>query len=278
MTPNGGSKSGGLGVRDPFARPGAALPRATQPAAVKTAAPAQPDKEKPHTATGSLLVVGAGVMAVNQVTVETKGWIEQSAKVLCLGLDPVTEHWIESLNPKTETCDAAGAIGERALSYVREGLSVCVVHSGTVGAWRETIGKCRAEGFRATLAPAISVEDCFFSDLAIDPLRQGVQIYDCADFLVHRRQTDVSSGLLLRLVPSTLRCHPVLSEVLGASYGMGHDVILYEPARYSVCEPLVHRCSVGGLTACGDISASLLYIVPREARPADPEILRRLAE
>jgi len=248
---------------------------------VATRASAQADAGS-KVRTGSLVVVSAGVMAVNQVTVEAQGWIKHADKVFCWGVDPVTERWIARLNENMKSLESAKALGERAYEFLRVGLTVCAVHAGDRAAWHEEIQMFRAEGHRAVIVPGVSTEDCLFSDLGVDPLHDGVQIYMATDFLLLRRVPDLSAGLVLRLagcIGDSARgsCDPSLVEALAARYGTEHEAILYEPARYSVCDPLIRRCRIGHLAEAAVTAQTSLYIPPKEPRPADPEVLRRLA-
>ena len=287
MTQNGNGNHGAqAGVRDPFAPPrraprfesGGATLTAPETPAVATPASARPHAE-PKIRTGSLVVVSAGMMAVNHVTVEAQGWIKLADKVYCWGVDPVTERWIAGLNQNMQSLQNANALGERAFEFLRAGLTVCAVHAGGTAAWHDEIGMCRAEGLRAVIVPGVSTEDCLFSDLGIDPLRDGVQIYGATDFLANRRAPDVSAGLVLRLVgcigdPAHGACHPSLVEVLAGQYGKEHEAILYEPARYAVCEPVIRRCRIGDLAEAALTAHTSLFVPPKEPRPGDPDVPR----
>ena len=217
------------------------------------------------------MVVSAGVMAVNHMTVEAQGWIKHADKVFCWDVNPVTERWIAGLNENMKSLDSAEALGKQALEFLHQGLVVCAVHAGDSATWRKEIQMCRAEGFRAVIVPAVSTDDCLFSDLAIDLLRDGIQIYGAIDFLVRRRVPDVSAGLLLRLTgcvgnPAYGARHPSLVEVLAGQYGKEHEAILYEPARYAVCEPLIQRCQIGNLTDATMAAYTSLFVPPKEPR------------
>jgi hypothetical protein len=263
-------------VRDPFAPPqraprfnlGEASLMAQGTPAVATPAPARRDPgAKIHM--GSLVVVSAGVMAVNHVTVEAQGWIKYADKVFCWGVDPVTERWIASLNENIKTLDSAKALRKQALEFLHAGLIVCAVHAGDTATWREEIQMCRAEGLRTVIVPGVSTDDCLFSDLGIDPLRDGVQIYKATDFLAQCREPDVSAGLVLRLMgctrdPALGACHPSLVEVLAGRYGKEHEAILYEPARYAVCEPLIRRCQIEDLGNAAITAHTSLFVPQKE--------------
>ncbi len=264
------------GVRDPFAPPqrarAAVTPgQANLDVAGGSSAPVTLPQPAPQVQprAGSLVVVGAGIMAVNQMTIEARGWIEAADKVLSSGVDPITERWIAGLNEKAETVSDTEA-APCALNYVREGLIVCAVHGGDARVWLEVARICRIESRRATLVPGVSTEDCLFSDLGIDPLQDGVQIYDATDYLVHGRERITSAGLVLRRMGQAKNargfCDSALARDLKASYGAEHEAVLYEPARYSVFDPTVRRCTIGQLGGLAVTAQTSLYVPPHEQR------------
>jgi hypothetical protein len=221
-------------------------------------------------------MVSVGPMAVNQVTVEAQGWIKHADKVFCWRVDPVTERWIAGLNDNMKSPDSLEALGKQALEAVRAGLTVCAVHAGDTATWREEIRGFRAEGLHVVMVPGVSTEDCLFSDLGIDPLRDGVQIYWAADFLARRRVADPSAGLVLRLAdylgdPQTSAWNRSLAELLEAQYGKEHPAILYAPARYAVCQPLIRRCGIEDLAGNALTAYTSLYVHPKAQAPGDHE-------
>ncbi len=307
------------GVRDPFLPPQPASSpsrrardvirgsAATSTAAMSSNAvtaphPAEEDQQgataESRAGIGSLVVVSMGTTAVSHVTIEAQRRIEQSDKVIYLGADPLTEHWLRSLNARVEAPDGpdernapppqrADRIVERALGYVRAGLSVCIADQGAsaIGghASHEAIKRSRAEGYRAVVAPGVSMEDCLFADLGLDP-RQGYQMYNAADFLTRRRRPDTSSGLILRFVGGLGERGPVaadtepafglapLVEALAPLYGPEHEVILYEPAVYAAIDPSIRHCGIGELAAAKATVMSSLYVPPKGAPATDQDM------
>src|ERR1019366_5373545 len=130
----------------------------------------------------------------------------------------------------------------RILRGVRAGRRVCAAlygHPGVfVHAGHEAIRIAREEGHRARMLAAISSEDCLFADLGVDPGVTGCQSYEATNFLMRRRNIDVSVPLVLWQIgvigifdhrpldgPGGLG---VLAEVLGDAYGFEHEAIIYE--------------------------------------------------
>lgn len=255
-----------------------------------------------HNGPGSLIVVDIGITAVNHVTIEGQRWIEQSDRVLYFGADPVAERWIGTRNaklvslnsfadPSKSALQIVNELVEQTLEYVRAGLSVCAAyhrHSAAAShAAHESMRKCRAEGYRAAMLPGISLEDSLIADLALELRRTGCQIFDCCDFLEQRRQPDMAAGLILWL-PSLvrdansgangdlIRCDPALAAVLCAAYGPDHEVVLHGPARYAVCDPVIHRCRVGELSRADITAVSSLYVPPKKAPSVQSDALRSI--
>jgi len=276
------------GVRDAFARPsqqpyGGAAARTTK------TPPSEPAPKSPlieddgdswaaipgdgtaNTGTvGSLVIVDTGVVAVNQVTVEGYRWIQLSDRVLFLGADPVTEHWIRTLNENVESLngiETADEIVERMLDHVRAGLAVCLAYHGqsplTAQVVREAIALSRTENLPAAIVPGVSALDCLFFDLGLDPLRHGCQIFGAEHFLELRRRPDPSAALIVSLSEDTA-CAELLA-LLQTEYGVEHEAIIYEPARYAVLEPVIRRSTIGSISE-GDLAGfSNLYIPPKDA-------------
>jgi hypothetical protein len=219
---------------------------------------------------GSLVIVDTGVVAVNHVTVEGYLWIQQCDRVLFLGADPVVEHWLLTLNKNVESLnglETADEIVERMLDHIRAGLAICLAYHGrsalNAQVVREAIALSRAEKFRSAIVPGVSALDCLFSDLGVDPLRNGCQIFGAEHLLEHRRLPDPSAALIVSLSDDTA-CAELL-DLLRTEYGAEHEAIIYEPARYAVLEPVIRRTVIGSIGK-GDLAGfSNLYIAPKNA-------------
>jgi hypothetical protein len=282
-------RQGYRGVRDAFAPPteqrygGAAARPARTPAPAPTPVLKSPLLEDDGdnwaavhadgiatTATaGSLVIVDTGIVAVNHVTVEGHRWIQQSDRVLFLGADPVTERWILTLNENLESLnglETADEIVERTLDHVRSGLAVCLAYHErselSSQVVREATALCRAENLPSTVVPGVSALDCLFSDLGVDPLRHGCQIFAGEDFLEHQRRPDPLAALILSLSEDTAWAE--LLQLLQAQYDADHEAIIYEPARYAVLEPVIRRGAIGSIGARDLAGFSILYIPAKE--------------
>jgi len=75
------------------------------------------------------------------------------------------------------------------LSDVRKGLYVvgaCYGHPGLfMSPTRRAMAIAQAEGYMTRMLPGVSVEDCLFADLGIDPSFVGSLMCEARDFIIH---------------------------------------------------------------------------------------------
>jgi precorrin-6B methylase 1 len=250
---------------------------------------------------GSLTIVGTGIQANRQTTLEARESIERAEKVLFLVGSATTSYWISQLNPTAESMDslfepgedrlrAYLAIVEHILSYVRAGLRVTVVFYGHPGVFvyssHEAIRRARLEGFPARMLPGISAEDCLFADMGVDPAASGCQSFEATDFLIYRRRFDPHSTLILWQIgligqldykrQYELHGLRVLAEVLQEHYTADHETIVYQAAQHPIGEPLIERVRLGDLPAARVTPIATLCVPPLAPEPPDRAMLRRL--
>ena len=250
---------------------------------------------------GSLVVVGSGIKAVAQTTLEAVACIRRAERVFYVVDEPVTERWIRRLNPTAESLDHYYAEGkprhktykemaDRLVATVRAGVDVCAVFYGhpgiVVDTSHEAIRRLRRAGFPARMLPGISTEDCLLADLNVDPAATGCQSFEATDFLAGRRRFDPSSVLILWQVgalgePSLhdgLPCRrerlEVLTSVLRRSYAARHRIALYEAAQFPACRPVVRWIRLAELPRTRIWPVMTVYIPPAYERADDPRIMR----
>jgi hypothetical protein len=249
---------------------------------------------------GSLLVVGTGIAAVGQITLEARRAIEGSDSVLYLSTDPLTREFIEDLNPVAVSLDGFYEAGrDRALTYaaiaqeiareVRRATRVCAVFEGHPGVFVEAshaaIELVRAEGHRARMLPGVCALDCLAADLGFDPGPWGCQSYEATDFLLYPRPFDDTTPLVLWQIGSVgvfdVPARPdhvrrglgALSDVLARGYGPEHRATIYEAALLGICTPRLEGVRLGDLPAAAVSSVSTLFVPPARA----PELSRDMA-
>lgn len=248
---------------------------------------------------GSLTVVGTGYGG-GQITADAGDAVASAEKVLYLVPDAGTEEWVRAANPTSEPLGGF-YIGrssrlqtyldmtEHILSFVRRELRVCAVFYGHPGVVvfpsHEAVIRAREEGFAARMLPGVSAEDCLFCDLCVDPGRSGCRAFDATDYLVRRRQADVTVPLILWQAGAVGRVdYPsddnrdnirTLSDVLQAQYGTHHEVVIYEASSTPHRDPLIDVTHLKDLGQASISLASTLYIPPRDEPPIDEAMAER---
>lgn len=250
---------------------------------------------------GSLTVVGTGFGGGGQITTDASDAVASAEKVLYLVPDAATDEWVRAANPTSESLGGFYIgratrlqtyldITEHILSFVRRGLRVCAAFYGHPGVFvfpsHEAIIRAREEGFTARMLPGVSAEDCLFCDLGVDPGRSGCRAFDATDFLVRRRQPDVTVPLILWQAGAVGRVdYPsdnnranirILCDVLRDQYGSRHEVVIYEAPSAPCCDPLIDVSHVEDLAQAPIRLTSTLYIPPRDEAVIDEAMAERL--
>jgi uncharacterized protein YabN with tetrapyrrole methylase and pyrophosphatase domain len=252
---------------------------------------------------GSLTVVGTGYHVAGQITAETQGHIEEADRVFFLLRDPLTAAYLRKLNPRTTSlhdCYREGRSGtaareemvERIVAGVRQGRRVCAAFYGhpaiLAPASLEAIRRARGLGCEAQMLPGVSVADCLFADLGVDPGTRGCQLYEATDFLLRGRTVEDATPLILLQVGAVgvtayrsrtegnRAGFAVLIARLRTLYPDDHPVTLYEIPQMPTDDA---RIDTRPLSSVGDAPLTVyatLYVPPaREAAPS-PEMVRRL--
>ncbi len=238
---------------------------------------------------GSLIIVGVGIQAVRQITLETRHAIEYSEKVLYLVHSPIFEIWIKKLRPDAESINnyyvegkkrvqIYSKMAELTLKYVRQGLTTCLVlygHPGifTSGITKPALKKAHNEGFRVSMLPGISAEDCLFADLCVDPGENGCQSFEANKFLRYKRKFDTNCHLIIWQIGAIgqFKFTPFkdprpglvkLTEYLKMHYDSKHEVIVYQAAQYAICEPFIERLPLYRLPEMIVDYITTLYVPP----------------
>lgn len=216
---------------------------------------------------GSLVVVGSGIKAVGQFTLEAQAHIQQADIVLYAAADPVTDMWIEKQNPnafdlyqyygndKSRIVTYVQMI-ERILDEVRAGKNVCAIFYGHPGVFvtpsHNAIEIARREGYHAEMLPAVSAEDCLYADLGVDPSIPGLQIYEATDLLLRQRRLDPEMNLILFQVGCVgdlgfsftgyeNNNFKILIDYLEKAYGPDQPVINYVASMFTMADPTIDK-------------------------------------
>ncbi len=161
---------------------------------------------------GSLYIVGTGIQAAGQLTIEARAHIEQAEKLFYLVAHATTEYQLQKLNATAESLHPLYETGkerfasymemvDRILGEVKGGARVCVAFYGHPGVFaypgHEAIRQAREEGYVAKMLPGISAEDCLFAELGVDPAAAGCQSFEATHFLLFKRRFDPHCSLVL---------------------------------------------------------------------------------
>jgi Tetrapyrrole (Corrin/Porphyrin) Methylases len=243
---------------------------------------------------GSLTIVGTGIRLGVQLTPEARAALLRADRVLHLGAEPLMRRWLSTLRPDATPLHSFYEPGKRRaetyremvdaiLAPVRQGYHVCAVFYGHAGVFvspsHEAIRRARADGYDATMLPAISAEDCLFADVGIDPGVTGCQSYETTNFLLTKRPVDPAALLILWQVGVLGEWHhgrrtdasrlAVLVDRLLTVYPADHEAILYEASPYPVGDAIAERTTLRRLAGAPVTAATTLVVPPREHARSD---------
>ncbi len=236
---------------------------------------------------GSLTVVGTGIRAIGQLTIESLALMADAEALYHVIGEPVQEAALSVINPAAVTLTGFYVDGmDRGMTYeamvttildsVTSGRRTVAAFYGHPGVFtyptHESVRRARAAGYPARMLPAVSAEDCLFADLGIDP-GDGCQSYEATDFLMGGRVIDVRSHLVLWQVGSignwtfeasgyALGMLPPLIARLCAIFGPTHPITIYEAPFGPGGVPRVMRVGIAQLDETMLTLASTLHVPP----------------
>jgi uncharacterized protein YabN with tetrapyrrole methylase and pyrophosphatase domain len=249
----------------------------------------------------SLVIVGTGMRAALDTTIESRTCIERASKVLYLVADSCAAAWIEQLNPSAESLTHFYELGKprfeiyeaiigEILGWLKKTPNLCVAFYGHPGfyafAGHEAIKRAKLGGFHARMLAGISCEDQMFADLGIDPGASGCQTYEATAFLIHRIKFEPAAALVLLQVgvlaeanwpPSedNRQLH-VLMEYLLEFYNPEHEIVTYEASPDPAQQSKVQRASLLQLANLHISVSSTLYVPPASFPALNFEMIERL--
>ncbi|WP_454782823.1 SAM-dependent methyltransferase [Legionella sp. WA2022007384] len=250
----------------------------------------------------SLIVVGCGIKFFAHMTKEVIAYIKQSDVVLYLVNDPILKLWIQQQNQYTESldqvyfscpnrADSYSLITDYVLENLYQNKHVCFVLYGHPSVYAkpglDAVKKAKEKGYYAKILPAISAEACLFADLLVDPGSSGCQSFEASDFLIHQRQFDISSHLILWQINAVgILNHEttnnkkvgilLLLDYLTKYYEVTDRIIIYEAAQYPGFEPVITQTQLKYLSDIQLSNLSTLYIPPAKITACDQTILKAL--
>jgi uroporphyrin-III C-methyltransferase len=197
-----------------------------------------------------LTVVGTGLLPGLHLTRETEHLIATADRVLFLVADTITTKVIEELRGDAESLlpyyhDARKTGDDRSILYdrivrhivdtVQGGHNTCAIFYGHPGVFssvaHDSMHHVEELGFAARMTPAISAEDCLFSDLGVDPGLPGCQSYEATYLIVKRPNIERRAHLIVWQIGVVGR-----SDVVVASEAPSHDPASIDMARSLLVE------------------------------------------
>ncbi|HHT9843882.1 TPA: SAM-dependent methyltransferase [Legionella pneumophila] len=231
-----------------------------------------------------LIIVGSGIKSVSHITEETKKIIQKADKVLYLVNEDILKLWIEreanlaeSLEPiyfATERrTDSYHAITKYIIEQYTKVQILCVVFYGhpTVFAYSalKAAQFIRQKKGNAVILPAISSMDCLYSDLQIDPGKNGCFSIEATELLIYERQIDINAHLIIWQA-ANLGTHntnktkkiDILCKYLQIFYKADHPVCIYEAAQLPTQSPRIEWIKLNQLENASITTLSTLYFPP----------------
>ena len=253
---------------------------------------------------GSLTVVGCGIVAPAHVTSEARAYIVASDCVLSLVADPIAAAWLTSVNPQTRSLTHYYEVGKarrdtyeeivaEIVETVRSGQRVCAVTYGHPGVYayalHESVRRVRVLGLNALMLPGVSADACLFAELGIDPAHSGLCSFEASDFLMYDRHIDTTATLILWQIGVigersyktdrgvwNIDGVRVLIERLCEAYPPDHEVTVYQAARFITERSTIARLPLHALASAPITPLSTLVILPATARVLNRAIYNRL--
>ena len=250
-------------------------------------------------------MIGSGIEAAG-FTAADEMLIRDADEVFFCVADPATSVWIKARRPDAYDLYVLYddsklryltymQMTEAMLHYVRQGRRVVAIFYGHPGIFvlstHRAVIIARREGHRAVMRAAVSALDALCADLGVDPSQPGLQTFEATDMLVRRRCIDPCMHLVVWQVGLIGELgyrrqgylnsgFSILLDYLEEVYGSGHTVVNYVASRYPGIEPLADTRPLAAFRD-PDVQAkvtgiSTFYLPPKEAAPADEEMLTRL--
>ena len=205
---------------------------------------------------GQLVVVGAGIKAIAQLTIEVIAHIKEADIVFYNPTSSVMSAMLKKLNRNCFNLRRFYGEGKyRQITYiqmadallreVQNGKKVVAVFHGHpnffVSAARRAVWQAKAQGLATRILPGVSSLDNLLADLMVDPGSLGMQIVKADRFLKGRTQLSVDEHVVI-IQPGAVG-DPKFSftgfkntkvremlEKIGATYGDDHEIVIYRAA------------------------------------------------
>lgn len=245
-----------------------------------------------------LIVVGTGIKSISHLTEETKRIIQNADKVLYLVNENNIKQWIqreakqvESLDPiyfsSDQRAEAYQALTNHIIDEYQRVSVLCVVFYGHPTVFADSalkaVRQIKKDGGEAIILPAVSAQDCLFSDLEIDPGDQGCFSIEATELVIFERKIDVHSHVLLWQVANFGRTDgektsklSVLTDYLRGYYPADYSICLYEAPSLPTLRPRIEWIPLSNLDKSDINLITTVYIPPLEKNAISSQYLELL--
>ncbi len=245
-----------------------------------------------------LIVVGSGIKSISHLTEETKRVIQNADKVLYLINEDNLKNWIqkearhsESLDPIYFSSEQRFEVYQALTNYILEEYTkvsiLCVVFYGHPTVFADSalnaVRQIKKDGGDAVILPAISSQDCLYSDLEIDPGAQGCFSIEATELVLFERYIDVHAHLILwqtanfgRIDKNKTNKLPILKNYLGHYYPSDYKICLYEAPLLPTLLPRIEWITLCELDKAVINSITTVYFPPLKTKAISEAYLNLL--
>jgi len=245
-----------------------------------------------------LIVVGTGIKSISHLTEETKRVIQNADKVLYLVNEDNIKQWIEreakeaeSLDPiyfsSDQRIESYQAITNLIIDEYQKVSVLCVVFYGHPSVFADSalnaVRQIKRDGGDAIILPAVSAQDCLFSDLEIDPGDQGCFSIEATELVLFERNIDVHAHFLLWQVANFGRIDgkktnklSILKNYLFGYYPPDYSICLYEASTLPTLHPRIEWNPLSSLDESDINPTTTVYIPPLEKKAINNQYLKLL--
>lgn len=251
---------------------------------------------------GSLVCVGLGMILGSHLAPLSRNFIEQADVVFMSVTDPLTEKWIQKMNPNCQSLQKFYSEGkDRRISYqqmvdtvlreVELGKQVVAAFYGHPGvfAWapHKMIEVAKKNGYHSHMEPGISAEACLYADMAIDPGKNGAVHAEASQFMLYERKVDTTAYLILwqlgfvgDLSMSKYQTDSanrlLLQQLLIQFYSTDHLVAIYESPTLPTGTARIEWFPLEQLSQVHVEHFSTLVIPPSRSKKIDADMLYKI--
>ncbi len=240
-----------------------------------------------------LVIAGAGIKFISQMTIEVMEHICKAKKLLFLVNDPALEEWILKKNPHAESLekiyfncvdrsDAYIKLKDKILFELESNELLCVVFYGHPLIYCEPGLQAALEaerlGYTVSILPGISTFDCIFSDLKINLSDTGLMSYEATQFINYKIMPSIFDHIVLwqvsvienlKIVKEKVNNNPGLTKLklhLLNFYNFDHLCTIYVASQYPFLPANIQTVILDQLDTILMPKLATIYIPPCKNR------------